>query len=88
MDYGKYEETKVETDKFMFYVPLLRNVEKTGPYLHDGSVSDLAEVVKIMGKAELNKEISDKDAADMVAFMKTLTGDVPQDAASIPEELK
>ena len=87
IDYGKFEETKVESDKFIFYVPLLRNVEKTAPYFHDGSVADLGESIKIMGKTELNKDLTDEQVADMVAFMNTLTGEVPVNAADIPVEL-
>src|SRR5436189_5400954 len=66
IDKGLYELTKKEGDQFMFKVPSLRNVEKTGPYFHDGSVADLREVVKIMGKLQLNKDISDSDANDIV----------------------
>ena len=88
IDYGKFEETKVEADKFMFFVPLLRNVEKTGPYFHDGSIADLGESIRIMGKSELNKELTDEQVNDMVAFMKTLTGEVAAEWQVVPEELK
>lgn len=76
IDKGLYDLTKKEGDQFMFKVPGLRNVEKTAPYFHDGSVSSLQDAVKIMGKLELNKDISDLEANDMVAFLKTLTADV------------
>ncbi|MCF6169408.1 MAG: c-type cytochrome [Bacteroidales bacterium] len=87
-DYGKFVETKVETDKFMFFVPLLRNVEKTAPYLSDGSIADLAATIRIMGKAELNKDLTDQQVNDMLAFFKTLTGEVADDWQTVPEELK
>lgn len=87
IDYGKFEETKIESDKFMFYVPMLRNVEKTAPYFHDGSVADLGESIKIMAKTELNKNLSNEQVADIVAFMKTLTADVSAEAAIVPTEL-
>ena len=51
---GKFEVTKNEGDKYIFKAPSLRNIEKTYPYFHDGSVKDLNEAVKIMGKAQLN----------------------------------
>lgn len=75
-DKGVYDITKKESDKFLFKVPSLRNVEKTAPYFHDGSVTSLKESIKMMGKLQLNKDISDSDADDMVAFLKTLTADV------------
>lgn len=87
IDFGKFEETKVETDKFMFYVPTLRNVEKTGPYFHDGSVANLSETIKIMGKTELNKNLTNEQVADIEIFMKTLTGQINVDAATMPAEL-
>jgi cytochrome c peroxidase len=76
VDMGLYERTKKEGDQYMFKVANLRNIEKTYPYFHDGSVGSLKEVIKIMGKLQLNKDISDDDANDIEAFLKTLTADV------------
>lgn len=76
IDKGLADLTKKESDQFMFKVPGLRNVAKTAPYFHDGSVSSLTEAVKMMGKLQLNKDISNEDANDMTAFLKTLTADV------------
>ena len=76
IDKGLFDLTKKEADQYMFKVPGLRNVAKTAPYFHDGSVSSLNEAVKMMGKLQLNKDISDEDANNMVAFLKTLTADV------------
>jgi cytochrome c peroxidase len=76
IDKGLFDLTKKQGDQFLFKVPSLRNVEKTAPYFHDGSVASLKEAVQMMGKLQLNKDISDKDTDDMVAFMKTLTADV------------
>lgn len=76
IDKGLFDLTKKEGDQFLFKVPGLRNVEKTAPYFHDGSVSSLNEAVKMMSKLQLNKDISDEDSNNMVAFLKTLTADV------------
>lgn len=83
-DEGRKKVTNMETDKDMFKVPSLRNIEKTHPYFHDGSVADLAQAVKIMGKVQLNKDLSDAQVASIVAFMKALTGEVPKDAQEKP----
>jgi cytochrome c peroxidase len=77
IDEGKFELTKNEADKYVFKTPSLRNVEKTFPYFHDGSVEKLEDAVKIMAKVQLNKELYDEEVADLVAFLKTLTGEVP-----------
>lgn len=78
IDEGKFEVTKNEADKYVFKTPSLRNIEKTYPYFHDGSVDRLEDAVNIMAKTQLNKELTQKETTDIVAFLKTLTGEVPQ----------
>lgn len=79
-DEGLKKQTKKESDKDMFKVPSLRNIEKTGPYFHDGSVADLKEAIKIMGKTELNKDLSQADIDKIYVFLKALTGKIPDNA--------
>ena len=74
---GRKEVTGKETDRFVFKVPTLRNIELTYPYFHDGEVESLEEAVDIMGRIQLGKEFSNKDNAKIVAFLKTLTGKQP-----------
>lgn len=78
VDEGKFEVTKNEADKYIFKTPSLRNIEKTSPYFHDGSIEKLEDAVNIMAKTQLNKELTAKETSDIVAFLKTLTGEVPQ----------
>lgn len=87
VDMGHYEETKKDMDKFMFKVPSLRNVAKTGPYLHNGGVSDLGVTVKIMGKAELNKDLTDAQVKSIVTFLGSLTGDLDPKYKTAPAVL-
>ena len=75
IDNGKFDLTKNEADKYVFKVSSLRNIEKTYPYFHDGSVADLGESVKIMAKTELNKDLTQEEVDDIVAYLKTLTSD-------------
>jgi cytochrome c peroxidase len=84
-DEGRYEVTKNEADKFVFKVPSLRNVDKTYPYFHDGSVADLSEAVKIIAKTQLNKDLTDEEVAQIVVFLKSMTGKVPPELAKKPE---
>lgn len=73
-DLGRYDVTKKDEDKLAFRVPTLRNVERTAPYFHNGSVATLPEAVKLMAKHQLGKDLSDGDTAEIVAFLKTLSG--------------
>ncbi len=77
IDKGRYRFTKDPGDKFVFKVPQLRNVVKTYPYFHDGSVSDLKEAIKIMGMAETNIQLKQEDVDNILEFFKTLTGHIP-----------
>jgi cytochrome c peroxidase len=70
--------TGKDADRFKFKVPTLRNVEMTYPYFHDGEAETLAEAVDIMGRLQLGKKFSDEENEQIVAFLKTLTGDQPQ----------
>ncbi len=79
IDNGRFDVTKNEADKYFFKVSSLRNIEYTGPYFHDGSVADLKESVKIMAKAELNKDLTEEELASIVTFLKTLNGEVPSE---------
>lgn len=83
-DSGRITLTHNPADLFVFRVPSLRNVEKTWPYFHDGSVSDLGDAVKIMAKLQLNKTLKDEEVKSLVAFLKTLTGKVPEVASKDP----
>ena len=77
-DTGRHSVTKADADKYMWRVPTWRNVALTAPYLHNGSVATLDEVVRVMAKTQLNKELPDADVQSIVAFLKTLTGEFPK----------
>jgi cytochrome c peroxidase len=77
IDEGKSKVSGVYEEKYVFKVPSLRNIEKTHPYFHDGSVSILEEAVTIMAKAQLNVELSKSEKTNIVAFLRSLTGSVP-----------
>ncbi|MDC9729731.1 MAG: hypothetical protein PSN04_10480, partial [Methyloprofundus sp.] len=66
----------VEEEKFEFKVPSLRNVARTAPYLHDGSIETLGEVVKIMAKHQLGRIISEKETVEIVKFLDSLNGEL------------
>lgn len=76
-DTGRFKETGVEGDKYMFKVPSLRNVTETYPYFHDGSVADLKEVIRIMGKAQLNVDLTNEQIVSINEFLRTLSPEDP-----------
>ncbi len=80
-DKGRADVTKNDADLYVFKVPSLRNVAKTAPYFHDGSVDDLPRAVGIMGETQLGKTLSQQETADIVAFLGSLTGPVPANYA-------
>ncbi len=83
-DQGRFAVTKSESDKMMFKVPSLRNIEKTGPYYHDGSVTTLEDAVAKMGSYQLGKELNAEQTASIMAFLKVLTGELPADYIKEP----
>lgn len=74
-DNGRFNVTKQEKDRYFFKVPVLRNIELTFPYFHDGSSETLADSVRIMGQVQLGKNFSGEEIGKMVSFLKTLTGE-------------
>jgi cytochrome c peroxidase len=80
-DYGRFNVTHNEADRFVFRVPALRNVARTAPYLHDGSKQTLPEVVQVMAKYQLGRSLDDEQVASIVAFLGSLSGPDPSEAA-------
>lgn len=87
-DLGRYVVTKVEADKGAFKTPTIRNVELSAPYMHDGSLATLMDVVEHYNKGgTANPHLSDKvkplkltdqEKQDIVEFMKACTGPFPK----------
>ncbi|MGB1219837.1 MAG: cytochrome-c peroxidase, partial [Flavobacteriales bacterium] len=84
-DEGRYHFTGIPADSGLFKIPTLRNIELTAPYMHDGSVQTLEEVVNHYnsgGSSFKNKDqlikalgLSEDEKLQLVAFLKTLTDD-------------
>ncbi len=90
VDQGRYSETKLDPDRGAFKTPTLRNVALTAPYMHDGSLKTLRDVVDFYaGGGNSNPyldpktreiKLSAQDRADLVEFLQSLTGKLPADA--------
>jgi cytochrome c peroxidase len=83
-DLGRFNVTKQDADKQVFKVPSLRNVEKTAPYFHDGSVKTLKEAVTNMANYQLGRTLSPADVTSILSFLNTLTGDLPSEYIKEP----
>jgi cytochrome c peroxidase len=84
-DLGRYQVTKREADKMKFKVPSLRNIEKTGPYFHDGSIPTLEKAVRAMAEYQVGKPLKTDDVKFIVAWLRTLTGEIPSGYIKKPE---
>jgi len=76
-DKGLIDTTGQESDRDVFRVQPLRNVSRTAPYFHDGSVADLGDAVAVMAKVQLGQTLSSDMLVDIVRFLDALTGPVP-----------
>lgn len=74
-DLGRFSITQREEERSVFKVPSLRNVELTAPYLHNGAILSLPEVVSVMSRVQLGRELADKERDHIVEFLRTLTGE-------------
>ena len=78
-DYGRFNVTKRPEDRFVFRVPSLRNVALTAPYLHDGTAPTLEAAIGIMARYQLGRSLPHDDVEAIVAFLKTLTGELEEE---------
>ena len=84
-DQGVYQLTKDEMDKMVFKVPSLRNIKKTGPYFHDGSVATLDEAIRNMAVHQRGVTLTDAQVKSIEIWMGSLTGQIPMSYIKPPE---
>jgi cytochrome c peroxidase len=84
MDVGKFAVTQNPADLYVFKTPSLRNITRTYPYFHDGSVWDLRDATNIMARVQLGQEIDDEDLDALMAFYGALEGTIPAYALALP----
>jgi cytochrome c peroxidase len=96
-DPGLFAVTHKETDRGLFKTPSLRNIALTAPYMHDGSLKNLKEVMDFYigagnSNPNLDKEIhvldflTGQEREDLLAFLNSLTGEMPPNSG--PPEVK
>jgi cytochrome c peroxidase len=72
-DLGRYVVTGIESDKYAFKVPSLRNITKTAPYFHDGSIENLDEAIRLMAKHQLGTQVGSGFIRDVKLFLESFT---------------
>lgn len=83
-DTGKASVSKVDSEKYLFKVSSLRNITRTYPYFHDGSIWKLDESIRIMAQTQLNKELSAQEVSEIMSFLSTLEGPMTADMLKLP----
>jgi len=94
-DLGRYEVTHTDRDRGAFKTPSLRNIAETAPYMHDGSLDTLVQVIDFHAAggnanpwldSNIRKvHLTTREKADLVAFLKSLSGKVPSEA--LPDKI-
>lgn len=83
-DPGRYAITHKAADIMVFKVPSLRNVEETWPYFHDGSVERLDDAIRMMGRYQLGKDLTDTEVTLIRTFLHSLTGEIDRPYIQVP----
>ena len=83
-DLGRYEVTGLPADRWRYRTPTLRNVALTAPYMHDGSLPSLRDVLLFYNRGGVPNEVldplisplglSDAEIDDLLSFLQSLTG--------------
>jgi cytochrome c peroxidase len=95
-DVGRFTVTKTEKDTGAFKTPTLRDVARSAPYFHDGSVATLDEAVKLMANGGISnkyldkenlqrQKLSDAELKDIIAFLESLTETTALESPQIPQ---
>ena len=97
-DVGRFEQTKADADRGAFVTPMLRDVARTAPYMHDGSIKTLKGVVDFYAGGgnsnpyldrQIKKiDLSAQDRQDLVAFLESLNGDYPANIGPPSQKVK
>ena len=77
-DKGRFAVTETVSDEYVFRASPLRNIALTAPYFHSGKVWDLSVAVEIMAESQLGEALAPEETAQMVAFLDSLTGTLPE----------
>lgn len=84
-DRGRAEVEGFEAMEGFFKVPSLRNITETAPYLHDGSIGTLEEIVKKMAEHQQGQILTEEETAKIIDFLGALKGEINEEFIAEPE---
>jgi cytochrome c peroxidase len=76
-DPGRFAVTKNAADRMVFKVPSLRNIDRTAPYFHDGSVAKLPQAIAMMAQYQTGRTLKPAEVESIAAWLRSLTGEIP-----------
>jgi cytochrome c peroxidase len=82
-DKGRFAVTETADDEYVFRAAPLRNIALTAPYFHSGKVWDLPVAVEIMAESQLGEALKPEEVTQLVAFLDSLTGKMPEVALPV-----
>lgn len=82
-DKGRFAVTETVSDEYVFRAAPLRNIALTAPYFHSGKVWDPSVAVEIMAESQLGEALKPEETAQLVAFLDSLTGTLPEIAVPV-----
>ncbi|HRE30683.1 MAG TPA: cytochrome c peroxidase [Candidatus Berkiella sp.] len=85
-DLGLYNVTGKPEDKYVFKVPTLRNISRTGPYLHDGSIKTLPEMIQLMAIYQVGQPLRNDEVNSIATFLQSLNGQPDNDLITNQEK--
>jgi len=84
VDVGRMAITHQASDRMVFKVPSLRNIEHTAPYFHDGQVRSLDSAVAVMARHQLGKQLTPAQVNRILDWLHALSGEIPLDYVARP----
>ena len=84
-DAGRAQVTNQDADRLVFKVPSLRNISKTGPYFHDGSVPTIDRAIREMAVHQRGSQLSSAEVKSIITWLNCLTGQIPAAYIKPPE---
>lgn len=84
-DLGRVEVTHFAPDRMVFKVPSLKNITETGPYFHDGSISDIKTAIQMMALHQLGIELADQETYAIEMWMRSMTAEPDPAYVAVPD---
>ncbi|MES1206489.1 MAG: cytochrome c peroxidase [Pseudomonadota bacterium] len=75
-DLGRVAVTRMPSDRMVFKVPSLKNVDRTAPYFHNGGTTNLQDAIRLMGHYQLGIDLTPDEVQSISIWMGSMTGEI------------